>query len=64
VVLRGKVYQETGENYIMRSFLICTDQIKKNEMNEACVTYGRKEKYALILVGEARRKETTWKTQT
>jgi hypothetical protein len=47
------VYQETGENYIVRSFLICTDQIKKDEMNEACATYGRKEKYAPILVGEA-----------
>lgn len=47
------MYQETGENYIVRSFLICTDQIKKDEMNEACATYGRKEKYAPILVGEA-----------
>jgi hypothetical protein len=53
VGLRGKVYQGTGENYIMRNLLICTDQIKKDEMDEACVTYGRKEKYALISVGEA-----------
>jgi len=36
---------ENGDNYIMRSFLICTHQIKKDEMNEACLTYGRKEKY-------------------
>jgi hypothetical protein len=36
----------TGEDCIMRSFIICTaheilsDQIKKNEMGGACGTYG------------------------
>ena len=62
MALRRKVYHETGENYIMRSFLICTDQIKKDKMNKACVTCGRKEKHTHILVGEALRNQTTWKT--
>jgi len=33
-------------------------------MNEARVTYGRKEKYTVIVVGEVWRNQTTWKTQT
>jgi hypothetical protein len=43
--------EETGENYIMRNFLIfilskyyCSKHIKEVEMSGACCMYGRKEK--------------------
>ena len=38
-----------GENYVMRSLMICTphpnfsgDKIKKNEMGQACSVYGER----------------------
>jgi hypothetical protein len=40
------------------------DQIKENEMGEACGTHGRGEKRVQYFGGKARRKKTTWKTKT
>jgi hypothetical protein len=49
-----------GENYIMRSLMICTPypilrgrKIKKNEMGWACGAYGRGESCAQGFGGEA-----------
>ena len=49
--------QESGENYIMRSLIICTpheycsgDQIEKNEMDGACSTYGERRSVYRVLV--------------
>jgi hypothetical protein len=49
--IRGTRYQGSGENYIMRSLMICNphsillvDQIGKNEMDVGCSTYGEEEK--------------------
>ena len=50
MVLRGTRLQGSGENYITRSFMVCTahpkllgDQINKNEIGRACGTYGGQE---------------------
>jgi hypothetical protein len=47
--LRGKKEKDTGENCIMKSFIICTfakcyknDQIKECDMGMACGTHKRK----------------------
>jgi len=47
----GRVYQETGEDCIMRSFIVCTisryycgDQIKEHEMGGTCSTDEKDEK--------------------
>jgi hypothetical protein len=49
-----------------RSFLLCTphkyysgDQIKKNEMGEACSTYGRQKRCIQDFGRETRGKEST-----
>jgi hypothetical protein len=33
--LRGRKWQEAGENYIMRSFITCTPQIKEDDVGGA-----------------------------
>jgi len=41
--LKRLSYEESGEDYITRSFTICTPhqiKSKKNETSEACSTYG------------------------
>jgi len=40
--LSGRKQEGSGENYIMRSLVICTgDQIKTNDIRRACSTHGR-----------------------
>jgi len=48
---KGTMQKQNGENYIMRSLMICTphpycsgDKIEKNEMGGACSVYGGEEK--------------------
>jgi hypothetical protein len=55
--LRGKRIQGSGENYIMRSIMICTlhpilfsDNIEKNEMGGACSAYGERRGMYRVLV--------------
>ena len=57
--LRGTRYQESGENYVIRSLMICTahqyfsgDQIEKNKMGGACSAYGEKTGVCRVLVGK------------
>jgi len=40
-----------GKNYIKKSFMICADQIKKNEMGRSCGTYGRHEACGQVFGG-------------
>jgi len=65
---RDKVARN-GENYIMRSLMICTahrilfcDKIEKNEMGGPWSAYGGKERHIQGFGLETRGKETTWKT--
>jgi len=50
--LRGRKWQEAGEDCIMRSFMTCTlhqgDQIKDDEMDGACRMCGRYDKYTIF----------------
>jgi hypothetical protein len=47
LVLVGPREQGSGENYVFRSFMICTPgKIKKNEMDWACGAYGGGERCA------------------
>jgi hypothetical protein len=49
-----------GENCIKRSLMICTlaiytgDQIEKNDMGEACSTYGGENRCMQVLVGKSK----------
>ena len=49
--LRRTGQQGSGEDYITRSFMIvltkyyCDDQMKRNNVDGACSTYGRQERY-------------------
>jgi len=61
----------SGEDYITRSFTICTahrillgGQIKENERGGACSTYGRQERWIQGFGGRNLTEKTTWKTQT
>jgi hypothetical protein len=49
-------WREVRESCIMRSFIICNLQDKKNEMGGACSTMGEKRNAYRILVGKAERK--------
>jgi hypothetical protein len=46
--LRDRKWQEVGENYIMKSFIVVPftqgDQVKENEIGGVCSTYRRNEK--------------------
>jgi hypothetical protein len=60
----------SGENYIMRSLMICTAHpillgrsIEKNEMGGTCGTYGGEETRVQGFDGEPSRTKVTWKTQ-
>jgi hypothetical protein len=60
---------EDGENYTVRSAIVCThpqmslsDQVNENEVGRACATHMRGEKSVQGFGGKARRKETTWNT--
>jgi hypothetical protein len=51
--------QESGEDYITRSFIICTphqyysdDEIEKNEMGGACNMYGKEKRCVQEFGGE------------
>jgi len=55
--LKGRKWWETGEDYIIRSFLSCTfhqillqQSSKEDEMGGACSVHGRDEKHVQILV--------------
>jgi hypothetical protein len=70
-ILRPGKHEVTGsgEDYITRSFTICTahrilfgDQIKKNESGGACSTYGRQEMCIEGFGGRKPWEKTTWKT--
>ena len=59
-----------GEDYILRSLMICTlhkyylgVQIEKNEIGGACSTYGGEERCIQSVGGKIGGKETTWKTE-
>jgi hypothetical protein len=55
-----------GEEYITRSFMLCTlhhISFKKTEMGRTCGTYGGEERCIQDFSGETLGKETTWKTQ-
>jgi hypothetical protein len=65
--LRGRKQQETGENWMMMSFVMCIhfkydfgDQTKKDEMSKGVTCGG--EKCVQGLGWETCRKETTCKT--
>ena len=67
--LRGTWEQGSGENYIMRSLMICTPCQNyschkiENEMGRACSMYGGEEMFIQGLSGDTWGKETNWKTQ-
>jgi hypothetical protein len=56
--LRGRKWQEAGEDCIMRSFITCTlqfygDQIKEDEVDDACSR--RREKHTIIWLQSLKR---------
>jgi hypothetical protein len=53
--LRGARQQGSGEDYITRSFKICTDKSEQNEMCGACGSVNRRGAYR-VLVEETYRK--------
>ena len=70
-IFGSKRDEVTGEweNYITRSFMICTahpkllgEQIRKDEIGRACGTYGGQDMCILDFGGQTWGKETTWKT--
>lgn len=64
---QGRKYWETGDNYILRSFMIYTvtnnyyDQITEYGMCQACSIHGRNKKFSRSFGQKSWKAKTSWK---